>query len=144
MAHFLNQYFVNINTGVEYPYYNQKSYNGDIDYNGDLDNFTLPADSDYKQEFMILIELERTNTQNHEETTAEALCYRMLEIDKQVKDLGKVDAWYLQEFKIRLDQYFAKKAWQLDNLSELQVLRRQLAKVAVDLYARNKPHDRSR
>ena len=133
MTSSINQYLVEINTGVEYPYYNQKTYNDDKKYDGDLDDFKIPAESDYTQIFDKLIKMEQTNTPNYEETNARALCHRMLNLEKQN---ARVDPKELDEFKNRLDQYFAKKVWSFNNLSDLQVLRRQLAKVAVDLYER--------
>jgi hypothetical protein len=138
MAHSLNQYFVNINTGVPYPYYDQKSYLGDNGDTEDLDDYKVPAGSNYPEIFKKLIEMEHSSTPNYEETNARALCSWMLQIEKQKNEYGRVDKYILEEFKMKLDQYFARKAWSFDNLSELQVLQRQLAKVAVDLYKRNK------
>ena len=49
---------------------------------------------------------------------------------------GEVTYNELFHFKLALDQYFSRKYWSFDNLSDLQKLRMKLAKFAVDLYER--------
>lgn len=132
MPRSLNPYLVN--TGVQFPYYNKVSYQGD-DPNAaaDLDKHTLPLNTDYKQAFKELIDKEQTNTRNYEEPNAAEICRWMELFDKKT---GRVDANELQHFRQRLDKYFRTKYWNFRNLSETQKLQRMLAKAAVDVYNR--------
>jgi hypothetical protein len=131
MSFSANQYLVKINTGVEYPYYNQKTYHNDIDYPGDLDDFEVPK-KNYMGYFKQLFDMDEGD--NGGNTTARAICQQMLNLEQQ----SFVNAEKLEYFKFSLDKFFAKKAWAFDNLSELTMLQRQLAKVAVDLYERKR------
>jgi hypothetical protein len=132
MTSSINQYLVKINTGVEYPYYNQSSYIGDK-YNGKFDNIKRDPGKEYTEIFAELIKIEGPR-QSAEEPNAKMLCSMMRDIEKTT-EVGSYDFKYkLEHFKSLLDRYFAKKTWSFDNLSDLQILQLRLAKFAVDVY----------
>jgi hypothetical protein len=143
MVHSLNQYFVNINTGVPYPYYNQKSYADDNGNANDLDQYTEPAGSDYAQIFHELIEIEYPR--RSQEPTSGVLCHYMTMIEKDFLKNGKVDNNRFLEFELYLKKYFTTKYWSFDiegsdvYQKNLVMMQRKLAKVAVDLHKRIKP-----
>lgn len=133
----INPYFVH--TGVEFPYYNQVSYQGD-DKNAqaqkeaaDLNKYTLRRGSDYRKEFSDLIAMENTKTPNYELPNAAEICSWMKLFDEQT---GRVKPDDLDHFRRRLDMYFRSKNWFFGNLSDRQKLQRKLAKVATDVYER--------
>jgi hypothetical protein len=143
MAHSLNQYFVNINTGVRYPYYNQKSYADDNGNANDLDEYTEPAGSDYATIFHELIEIEYPR--RNFEPTSGMLCNYMTIIEKEFIETGKVDKNRFLDFEMKLSDYFITKHWSFDieggdvYQKNLVMMQRKLAKVAVDLHKRIKP-----
>ncbi len=98
MTSSVHQYLINVNTGVDFPYYpTLQGRNYDIEK---LHACELPRGSDYLEIFEPLFKLEK-NATNYQHTTAHLLCTVMKDMDKKASKPIELDY-----FKFKLDEYF--------------------------------------